>query len=58
MRFVAHDSRAENSIRFVGIALDWMMAVQMARKAAHQCNVLWDADLSLVITFAADGDPK
>src|SRR5207247_2364833 len=30
IRFSMHDLRAENSIRFVGIATDWMMAVGMA----------------------------
>jgi hypothetical protein len=29
IRFSTHDFRAEKPIRFVGIALDWMMAVQM-----------------------------
>ncbi len=29
-RFVVQDFRAENSIRFLGIALDWMMAVHRA----------------------------
>ncbi len=39
VRFSTHDLRAENSIRFLGIALDWMMAVEMASRAAHQSNV-------------------
>jgi hypothetical protein len=39
VRFSTHDFRAENSIRFLGIALDWMMAVEMASKAAHQSHV-------------------
>jgi len=29
-RFLMHVFRAENSIRFVGIALDWMTAIQLA----------------------------
>jgi hypothetical protein len=38
IRFSTHDLRAKNSIRFLGIALDWMMAVEMASMAAHQSN--------------------
>jgi hypothetical protein len=30
IRFSTRDLRAENSIRFVGIAFEWMMAVEMA----------------------------
>jgi hypothetical protein len=38
IRFSTHDFRAENSIRFLRIAIDWMMAVEIALKAAHQSN--------------------
>jgi len=41
IRFLTHELRAENSIRFLRIALDWTMAVEMASKAAHQSNVFW-----------------
>jgi hypothetical protein len=30
MRFSSHELRAENSIRFARIALDWTIAAQMA----------------------------
>jgi hypothetical protein len=39
IRFSTHDSRAENSNRFLGIALDRILAVGMASKAAHQRNL-------------------
>ncbi len=39
IRFSTHDFRAENSIRFLGIELAWMMAVEMSSKGAHQSNV-------------------
>jgi hypothetical protein len=29
VRFSTHDLRAENSIRFLELALDWMMAVEV-----------------------------
>ncbi len=39
IRYSTHDFCAENSIRFLRIALDGMMAVEMGLKAAHQSNV-------------------
>ena len=39
IRFSTHDLRAENSIRFLRIALDSMMGVEIGSKAAHQWNV-------------------
>jgi hypothetical protein len=33
-----HDSGAENSIRLIGIPLDWLTAGQGARMAAHLSN--------------------
>lgn len=38
-RFVMHDSRAENSIRFVGTVCSGPTAAQTDRKAADQSNV-------------------
>ena len=39
MRFSTHDSRAENSIRFVGIALDWTIVHKRLETAAQQSNL-------------------